>query len=282
MSAPHKKRSSRETLDCPFHQLLQGSIACWHRSTPFHIRLFRQQTPCTFVVTCQGPGEQPEEVKKACEDVGLRWLWVRMTGANGALMGSATFQRPVTAGLAIVREAVAAGEHVLVHCAAGIHRTGFFTYALLRLCGFGPEETMQKLEQIRHVTAAQGGAHRFALSEDLVTRLLSTGLTSEPKTQVHRITVHMTPFEATRLSIDEEVVDIQVPLAKLTEVLGEAWLQSVEYLTSSIGPAKLARTADKYLCHLVSGLLTEDAEIPESAVAFIKAFLPKLAHLLFQ
>lgn len=197
-------------------------------------------------------------------------------------MGSATFQRPVVAGLATVREAVAAGEHVLVHCAAGIHRTGFFTYALLRLCGFGPEETMLKLDEIRHVTAAQGGAHRFALSEDLVSRLLSSGFTSDSKTHVRKVFAQMTPFDAVRMSIDEETVDIQIHLAELRERLGETWLQEVEYLNCSIGPPKLARAADKYLCHLVSGLITSDAEIQGSAAAFIKAFLPKFAQLLFQ
>jgi len=281
-AATKKKHSSKETLDCPFFPLLQGSIACWHRPTPNQLHLFRHQTPCTFVVTCQGPGESPEEVKKACEVVGLKWLWVRMTGANGALMGSATFQRPVIAGLATVREAVAAGEHVLVHCAAGIHRTGFFTYALLRICGFGSEEAMKKLDEIRHVTAAQGGAHRFALSEDLASRLLSTGFTIEPRTQVRRITIQMTPFEVARVNIDEETVDLQTPIAQVNEVLGETWLQKVEYFTGSIGQPKLARAADKYLCHLVSGLITEQAEIPDSAIVFIKAFLPKFAHLLFQ
>lgn len=285
MAAPKvtakKKRSSKESLDCPFLPLLQGSIACWHRPTPFQLSLFRTQTPCTFVVTCQGPGESPEEVKKACEQVGLRWLWVRMTGANGALMGSATFQRPVIEGLAIVREAVAAGEHVLVHCAAGIHRTGFFTYALLRICGFEAEGAMKKLEEIRHVTAAQGGAHRFALSEELVSRLLSAGFSSESKTQIRRITVQMTSFEVVRVNIDEEAVDLQVSTAQVKEILGEDWLQTVGYFTGSIGKPKLARVVDKYLCHLVSELITDQAEMPDTAVVFIKAFLPKFAYLLF-
>jgi hypothetical protein len=92
----------------------------------------------------------------------------------------------------------------------------------------------------------------------------------------------MTPFDAVRMSIDEETVDIQIHLAELRERLGETWLQEVEYLNCSIGPPKLARAADKYLCHLVSGLITSDAEIQGSAAAFIKAFLPKFAQLLFQ
>ena len=31
-------------------------------------------------------------------------------------------------------------ERVLVHCAAGIHRTGTVTYSLLRLGGLGPQD----------------------------------------------------------------------------------------------------------------------------------------------
>lgn len=275
-----KKNSQRDQLECPFYPLLQGMIACWHRPTPYQIRLIRERTPCTFIVTCQGPGENPEEVKKACEEVGLKWLWVRMTGANQALMGGATFQRPVIAGLGTVKDALTAGERVLVHCAAGIHRTGFFTYSLLRLCGFDPEDTMKRLDEIRHVTAAQGGAHRFALAEELVTRLLTGNFSSEQRTHIHSVSVLMTPFDVIRVMVDTEAVDVQVPIAQVKDGLGEGWLEGVEYYTGSIGMPKIARAADKYLCHLTSGLITADVVISPPAVAFIRAFLPKFQTLL--
>ena len=43
-------------------------------------------------------------------------------------------------------------QTVLVHCAAGIHRTGVFAYSLLRATGLSGKNAMAKILAIREVT----------------------------------------------------------------------------------------------------------------------------------
>ena len=50
---------------------------------------------------------------------------------------------------------------VLVHCAAGIHRTGVFAYSLLRATGLGGKSAMAKILEIREVTHRGVGQDRI-------------------------------------------------------------------------------------------------------------------------
>ena len=45
------------------------------------------------------------------------------------------------------------GERVLLHCAAGIHRSGIICYSLLRLTGLNAKESFDTLMGIRKETA---------------------------------------------------------------------------------------------------------------------------------
>merc|ERR550532_3612420 len=44
------------------------------------------------------------------------------------------------------------GENLVVHCAAGLHRTGIFLYLLLRELGDSPEAALEKIRQMREIT----------------------------------------------------------------------------------------------------------------------------------
>jgi protein-tyrosine phosphatase len=45
------------------------------------------------------------------------------------------------------------GKSLLIHCSAGIHRTGTVAYGLLRWRGMERDEAMQVIYQIRPITA---------------------------------------------------------------------------------------------------------------------------------
>ncbi len=62
--------------------------------------------------------------------------------------------------LRIVAKQLELGTRVFVHCAAGIHRTGTFAYALLRKYDYMTrEEALEEIRQLRAVTAE--GMERF-------------------------------------------------------------------------------------------------------------------------
>ena len=56
-------------------------------------------------------------------------------------------------------------ERVLVHCAAGIHRTGTVGYSLLRMSGLSREESVSALKFIREDTWKGVGDWRLDLAE---------------------------------------------------------------------------------------------------------------------
>jgi protein-tyrosine phosphatase len=50
---------------------------------------------------------------------------------------------------------------VLIHCAAGIHRTGVVTYTLLRINGYSNENAMNEILQMRKDTYEGVGQWRI-------------------------------------------------------------------------------------------------------------------------
>lgn len=49
----------------------------------------------------------------------------------------------------------------MIHCAAGIHRTGTFAMALLTLCEYTFEDSLNKIKEMRLHTYNQCGMTRF-------------------------------------------------------------------------------------------------------------------------
>ena len=54
----------------------------------------------------------------------------------------------------------------MIHCAAGIHRTGTVAYTLLRLGGMSAKEAMDALKEMREETAKGVGKWRIDIAEN--------------------------------------------------------------------------------------------------------------------
>ena len=48
-------------------------------------------------------------------------------------------------------------EKILIHCAAGIHRTGCVAYCICRISGLDKQQSMERIEIMRKVTYEQVG-----------------------------------------------------------------------------------------------------------------------------
>jgi oligoribonuclease (3'-5' exoribonuclease) len=71
-------------------------------------------------------------------------------------------------GLREAQGRLAAGETLFIHCAGGVHRTGFFTYALLRLEGLSRAGALDAIREMRLRTYQSCGQFRYELAEKLV------------------------------------------------------------------------------------------------------------------
>jgi protein tyrosine/serine phosphatase len=60
---------------------------------------------------------------------------------------------------------------LLIHCSAGIHRTGMVAYALLRFAGHDAATAREKLRLLRTVTCEGVGEYRLAWAEELACRI---------------------------------------------------------------------------------------------------------------
>jgi protein-tyrosine phosphatase len=67
----------------------------------------------------------------------------------------------------VIAAAIARGGKVVVHCSAGIHRTGMIGYALLRQLGLSADAAREKLSALRSVTAEGVDSDRLAWGDSL-------------------------------------------------------------------------------------------------------------------
>ena len=57
----------------------------WHRPTLRSIRLLKE-SGVTMIITAQAQRENPQEILKMCNEVGLKHFWVELNGASEALL----------------------------------------------------------------------------------------------------------------------------------------------------------------------------------------------------
>lgn len=113
----------------------------------------------THIVTLLSEGEDARELGAAVTAAGLGWQWLpRRNGDPPADHEDTAIAAALDAWITLL----ASGASLYIHCAAGIHRTGMFTHALLRRTGHSPADAQQILAALRTLTAAEAGAHRLA------------------------------------------------------------------------------------------------------------------------
>jgi protein tyrosine phosphatase (PTP) superfamily phosphohydrolase (DUF442 family) len=114
---------------------------------------------CRRIVTIQGPNETPGQIEQACREAGVAWTWVQVGHAR---LPAGEDDRRLRRAVRQVAGFLEAGETVLIHCSAGIHRTGMLAFAVLRWLGLAESEALGLIEAMRPVT-------REGMKEDHVT-----------------------------------------------------------------------------------------------------------------
>lgn len=140
-----------------------GAVALSHRPKRSDVPLL-PALGVTHVVTLLSDREGAKEIGDAVRHAGMAWIWCPMANGQPPDAQATEVIRPVLAELAGL---VAGGAAVLVHCSAGIHRTGMFGYALLRQLGLDPVAARARLGELRVVTAEGVGERRLAWGDML-------------------------------------------------------------------------------------------------------------------
>ncbi len=99
------------------------------------------------------------------------WVWLPIEGGNLDVLRQTDISSLILSLVDAIKDTET--PRLYFHCSAGIHRTGFFVYILLRLQGRSSEEALIKLAELRQVTADQVGSERLELADQIVSELVS-------------------------------------------------------------------------------------------------------------
>jgi len=119
----------------------------------------------TDMVTLLSAREQPESVSRIARSIGAEWHHFPIEGGHMDTLAGVDLSRLFLLYDEIVR--ARADAVIYLHCSAGIHRTGFVIYALLRYRGLSPEAAVAEVAGLRPVTSDQVGEDRLALAEEM-------------------------------------------------------------------------------------------------------------------
>jgi Tyrosine phosphatase family len=151
-----------------FLDLTPGRLALTHRPKKAALATWRA-LGVTHVMTLLLEREGARDVGALTAAEGLAWIWCPLNGGDVTTRFEA-----VAAGLEAGRAALATAGSVVVHCSAGIHRTGMVGYALLRCVGLDAVAARAKLHALRAVTAEGVGAARLAWGDQIAARFTAS------------------------------------------------------------------------------------------------------------
>lgn len=117
----------------------------------------------THLLTLLSPREQPESVKRIARAIGAAWHHFPIDGGH-----IETLDKVDLSALFLLHDEIARADEgavIYLHCSAGIHRTGFVVYLLLRYRGLSADAASAEVAALRPVTSEQVGDDRLALAE---------------------------------------------------------------------------------------------------------------------
>ncbi|MEO0448941.1 MAG: tyrosine-protein phosphatase [Pseudomonadota bacterium] len=117
----------------------------------------------THMVSLLGIREQASSIDRIANAIGASWYHFPVNGGH-----LDTLQTLDVAQLFLLYDTINRGSDapiIYLHCSAGIHRTGFVAYLLLRYRGLSPQQARTEMGEMRAVTLEQVGEDRIALAE---------------------------------------------------------------------------------------------------------------------
>lgn len=132
-----------------FVKVGRGRLALYHRPRREIFASLRRKG-CTHIVTLLKETEDAEFYGELTRQAGMEWIWLPVP--NGKYPKEEVHERLINA-IPELSSLLDEGNTLLIHCSAGIHRTGTVAYGLLRWRGVSSERAMQIIGRSRKETA---------------------------------------------------------------------------------------------------------------------------------
>ncbi len=148
--------------NCKCIKISNGNIAIGHRPK---LKSFvkMKEAGITHVVTILSEKEGAKEIIKHAEKAGLNVIWIPL--GNADIVYDKIILELIYSALEEISLVLEDGGNIFMHCSAGIHRTGMIMHALLNYLGFGEDEALRLLKQMREVTFLGVGKDRIRWGE---------------------------------------------------------------------------------------------------------------------
>jgi len=155
-----------------------GYLAIGGRPSMQLIELLKKEN-CTTIITLLRESERKtvEEIGKKVHNMDMNWEWFPLSAS--ALPQNNQLEK-VREFLATIQERLKNGEQIFIHCAAGVHRTGAFTYGLLRYLGNTAENAKEKIKALRTITYEEAHDKHWAWGEQFGQSRLHRKPTANP------------------------------------------------------------------------------------------------------
>ena len=125
-------------------------------------------TGCSRMVTLLSSREGGEAIGEIAKLHGLAWIWLPLENGQYPKDPAYTMLKESISVLSIYLDQ---GESIVIHCAAGIHRTGMLAYALIRYQGYSVEESLRKIGEMRQHTRNGIQDRHLQWGEEVITSL---------------------------------------------------------------------------------------------------------------
>ena len=145
-----------------FIKVGNGRMALNHRPRRVDFSHLRK-LGCTHVVTLLKESESAERYGNMTKNAGMEWIWLPVP--NGNYPQGEVRERLVQA-MPRLSQLLDEGKWLVIHCSAGVHRTGTVAYGLLRWRGVDSKTAMDLIAQMRPITAAEMQAKRMRWGDD--------------------------------------------------------------------------------------------------------------------
>lgn len=149
-----------------FVELGNGFLALGARPSRNKIYILKKENVTTIITLLKKEEKLVKELGEHIKSLGINWIWFPLSASK--LETNDEFKQTINDLYADLMRRLENGEKVLIHCAAGVHRTGAFSNGLLRKMGFSQVEAKEKIYEIRPVTALEAITRHWNWSEKII------------------------------------------------------------------------------------------------------------------
>jgi protein-tyrosine phosphatase len=137
------------SMNVKFVRVGKGRLALYHRPRQEDFASFRD-LGCTHIITLLKESEGAERYGNMTREAGMEWVWLPVP--NGKHPEGDVHERLIQS-MPVLSQLLDDGNSMMIHCSAGIHRTGTVAYGLLRWRGLDRKQAMRTIRLARKETA---------------------------------------------------------------------------------------------------------------------------------